>query len=455
MGLTATLCERIASLRYEDVPEEARAAARRLVLDGLAVAVAGVSQEEAVPILARTLRALGGTPAATVIGCGFRIDPVRAAAVNGAAMHVLDFEPMWSPATHALSVTLPVALALAESRGLPGREVLTALVKGIEIQGWLREASGQYTPDVLQFHPPGLVGPMGAAAVAAHLMRLDPRRTAHAFGIAGSRAGSLFGNVGTMTKSAHCGQSAAMGLEAALLAEADFTGDTETFESPLGYANSFFRGTFKPDELMNCGRAPWRVVEPGYAIKMFPSQFGTHFGITAGLSLHPRISSAGGIRAVTLIGPVMPYVNRPMPATGLSGKFSLQYTLAAALLDGKVGIHTFTEDRLRAPDMQALLPKITLHMEKDIPARFETMHVRLAVTLQDGTVLEARCDGPRGMWGQPPIDPDDHLAKVRDCLSTRLDPPAVARCIGLASRIDALSAGEVSALMHEVAGGSV
>ena len=200
MGLTATLCERIASCHYDDLPPEALDAARRLVLDGIAVGVAGVSAEEAVPIMAKTLRALGGTPVATVIGCDLRTDPVRAAAINGAAMHVLDFEPMWSPATHALSVTLPVALALSEARGLPGRDILTAVVKGIEIQGWLREASGQYTPDVLKFHPPGLVGPMGAVAVASHMLRLTPAQMANAFGIAGSRAGSLFGNVGTMTK---------------------------------------------------------------------------------------------------------------------------------------------------------------------------------------------------------------------------------------------------------------
>ena len=360
MGLTAVLCERIASLDYDDIQEPALAAARRLVLDGLAVGVAGVSEEDAIPIMARVVKELGGNPVATVIGCGFRTDPVRAAAINGAAMHVLDFEPMWSPATHALSVILPVALALAEARGLPGREILAALVKGLEIQGWLREASGQYTPDVLQFHPPGLVGPMGAVVVASHLMKLDPLRMANAFGIAGSRAGSLFGNVGPMTKSAHCGQAAAMGLEAALLAEAGFTGDTETFESPLGYANSFYRGTFKPQDMMGYGTGAWRVAEPGYAIKMFPSQFGTHFGITAGLELHKRVPDASAIKAVTLTGPVMPYVNRPFPETGLSGKFSLQYTMASALLDGHVGIHTFTEEKLHRPEMQALLGKVTL-----------------------------------------------------------------------------------------------
>src|ERR1700745_4036593 len=55
MGLTATLCERIAATRFEDLPPETVAAARRLVLDGLAVGVAGVAEEDAVPILARCM----------------------------------------------------------------------------------------------------------------------------------------------------------------------------------------------------------------------------------------------------------------------------------------------------------------------------------------------------------------------------------------------------------------
>ncbi len=454
MGLTAELCQRIADVRFEDLPPETIGAARRLVLDGLAVAIAGAAEEDAIPIMAAHYRRLGGEPQCTAIGCGFRTDPVRAAALNGAAMHVLDFEPMWSPATHALSTTLPVALALAEARGAAGSDVLTALVKGIEIQGWLREASGQFTPDVLQFHPPGLVGPMGAVAAAGHLLGLDAKWLANAFGIAASRAGSVFGNVGTMTKSTHCGQAASLGLEAALLVEAGFTGDAATFESPQGYAATFYRGTFTPDELRKYGQHPWRVVKPGYAIKMFPSQFGTHFVITAGLDIRTRIPDPAAIRSVTLTAPVMPYVNRPQPDTGLSGKFSLQYTLASALLDGKVGIGTFTDERLHAPDMQALLPKIAVRMEPSIPARFETMHVLLSVELTDGRVLETRCDGPRGMWGQPPIAEVDHLAKVRDCLATRLDTEAVEHCITLASRIDTLAPPQVSELMALVGTGA-
>jgi aconitate decarboxylase len=292
---------------------------------------------------------------------------------------------------------------------------------------------------------------MGAVAVASHMMGLDAGRMAHAFGIVGSRTGTLFSNAGTMTKSAHCGQAAAMGLESTLLAEAGFTGDAETFESPLGYSNTYYTGTFKPDEMLHYGRAPWRIVSPGYAIKMFPSQFGTHFVITAGLGLRDQVVDAESIRSVTLTAPVMAYVNRPQPETGLSGKFSLQYTLAAALLDGKVGIHSFTDQRLQAADMQALLPKITVDMDKSISARFETMHVRLRIEMTDGRMLETRCDGPRGMWGQPPIDPAAHLVKVRDCLATRLAPDVAERCIAMASRIDELDAAEVAELMGLVA----
>lgn len=450
MGLTATLAARIAATRYEDISAAALAAARRLVLDGLAVAIAG-TKEAAIQILTAHMRALGGTPEASAIGGGFRIDPVRAAALNGAAMHVLDFEPMWSPATHALSTTLPVALVLGETRGLTGREVLAALVKGIEIQGWLREASGRFIPEQLQFHPPGLVGPMGAAVAAAHLLALDGPRLQHALGIAASRAGSVFSNAGTMTKSTHCGQAAALGLEAAMLAAQGFTGDAETFDSPQGYTGTFYKGTFRPDELTRFG-PPWRVVTPGYAIKMFPSQFGTHFVITAGLDLHAQIDDPATIRAVNLVGPMMPYVNRPQPETGLSGKFSFQYVLAVALLDGKVGIGTFTDATLRRADVQALLPKIQFRMDPAIPARFETMHVDVSVELADGRTLNMRCDGPRGVWGKSPIPAADHLAKVRDCLAVRLTPAAIERCVALAGSLDEQPADGVRELMALVRG---
>jgi 2-methylcitrate dehydratase PrpD len=447
MTVTSQLCDRIAGISYEDLGVPAIEAARRLVLDGIAVAVAG-TQEEAIHILAAHHKEQGGAAQATAIGNGFRLNTVSAAALNGAAMHVLDFEPMWSPANHALSTTLAGVLALAEAREANGREVLTALVKGLEMQGWIRQASGQFEARTLRFHPPGAAGPLGAAVAAGHILRLDPDQLANAIGIAASRAGGLMANAGTMTKSTHCGHAAALGLESALLAARGFTANVAVFEAAQGYVPALYDDGFNVEEMLGFGRAPFRVVEPGYAIKMFPSQFGTHFGITAALELHPHIPDAAAIRRVLLTAPVMAYVNRPLPSTGLEGKFSLQYAAASALLDGKVGVRTFTDARLARADMQDLLARFEVRLDPAIPGRFEDMHVLLRVELDGGGVLETRCDGPRGKWGTPPISEAEHLVKVRDCLATRLEPAAVEGVIGLARQIDDLGAAGIRQLMR-------
>jgi aconitate decarboxylase len=451
MSVTSQLCEKIAATGYGDLGAPAIAAARRLVLDGLAIAIAGTN-EEAIRILAAHYREQGGAAQATAIGQNFRLNTVTAASLNGAAMHVLDFEPMWSPANHALSTTLPAVLALAEARGGNGREVVTALVKGIEMQGWIRQASGQFEARQTRFHPPGAVGPLGAAVAAGHMLGLDATGLAHAIGIAASRAGGVLANAGTMTKSTHCGQAAALGLEAALLAEKGFTANADVFGAAHGYVPAFYGDAFAAEEMLSFGRPPFRLVAPGYAIKMFPSQFGTHFGITAALALHPDIPDAAAIRHVVLTAPVMAYVDRPRPGTGLEGKFSLQYTAASALLDGKVVIATFTDARLKQTDMQDLLGKFELRLDPNISGRFEEMHVRLRVELDGGRVLETRCDGPRGKWEKPPIGEAEHLVKLRDCLATRLAPAAGEDVIALAGRIDELDADSVRKLMQSTGG---
>src|SRR5262245_35310194 len=141
MSVTSQLCQKITATGYVDLGAPVTAAARRLVLDGIAIAVAG-SKEDAIEILAAHFKEQGGTPQATAIGNGLRLNTVSAAALNGAAMHVLDFEPMWSPANHALSTTLPGALALAEARGSHGRDVLAAVVRRAGVQGSDRAPSG-------------------------------------------------------------------------------------------------------------------------------------------------------------------------------------------------------------------------------------------------------------------------------------------------------------------------
>ena len=296
-----------------------------------------------------------------------------AALVNGAAMHVLDYEPMWLPATHALSPALAAALALGETLGSSGAKILTAMVLGIEIQGRLRQAAGALESHELHFHPPGFVGPIGAAVAAGHLLDFDADQFANAIGIAGSRCGGLFVNLGTMTKATHCAYAAALGLEAALLTRRGFTGCRTLFDpAPQSYAEAFFPRGFAGEALLDFG-APFRIVDPGYAIKIFPAKFSTHYAITAALSARPQLPSPDAIRVVRITAADVPSSDRPQPRSGLDGKFSLQYTTAAALLDGQVGLASFTDERLHRDDMQALLGKIEVRLSRDIP---EHLHGR-------------------------------------------------------------------------------
>ncbi|MCS6925266.1 MAG: MmgE/PrpD family protein [Candidatus Binatia bacterium] len=433
-AVTAAVCQRLVHTTFEVLPTQVVEVAKQIILDGLAVAVAG-ALEEGPRITAAHVQNLGGTPVSTVIGHGFKTSPVSAAYVNGISMHVLDYEPMWSPPTHVTSPTLPVVLALAETGPVPGREVITAFVKACELQGRLRLASRQFAPGKLTYHPPGVVGVMGAAVAAAHLLGCDVTQLRNALGIAASRAGGLMANVGTMTKATHCGWAAAAGLDAALLARHGFTANTEILEAPRGYAEAFWPDGFDAAPLLEFGRS-YRMVDPGFAIKLFPSQYATHFGITAALALRQEIADPSTITAVFLTTPDMPYVNRPFPRTGLEGKFSFQYTVAAALLDGSVSIHSFSDERLRRADMQRLLPLVTLTPSPEIPGDLERMWVEVTVVVRNGQRHTARCHGPKGFWGLPPLPREEHLVKIRDCLALRVPPDAIARCIELVDDLE-------------------
>lgn len=449
MTLTRQLCDIITAAGFESLGEECVRRVKQAIADGLAVAAAG-SREEPVEIAAGHVKSLGGRPQATVWGRGFKTSIVQAAFVNGMAAHVLDFEPMWLPPTHAVSPTVPVAFALAEAEGLAGREIVTAVAKGVEIQGRLQFAANQYKPASLRFHPPGIVGVMGAAVTAGHLLGLDSERLVHALGIAGSRAGALLANVGSMTKSMHCGQAAAAGLEAALLASRGFTASADILDAPRGFIATFFPQEFDRRKLLAFGE-PYRAVDPGFAIKLFPSQFATHWAITAALELHPKVRDPREIRRVTIRAPVMEYIDRPNPVTGLDGKFSFQYTAAVALLDGRVGIDSFTDARRFRSDMVALLDRIRLIADPEIPGEWRGMQVAIEVEMRDGKRFKARCRVPRGAWGAAPLTSEEHAAKLRDCLALVLDMRSTVRLLDLVDTLERQPARGVKAIVSLLA----
>ena len=442
-AVTAELSRLIAAAEYGAIPPEAIDAAKIVILDGLAVTLAG-SVEPAAQIAAEYAREMNDAGRCSVFGQGFRTSPTLAAFVNGVAGHVLDYEVMWHPATHATSPTLPGILALAELRGQGGPAALTALVTGFEVQGRIRVASAAL--GLGGFHPPGLVGVMGSAAAASVMLGLDADRTRMAIAISASRAGGVSANTGTMTKSTHCGNAGRMGLESALLAEKGFTGHADIFEHPAGYVACLFGDGFDLPLVTQDFGSPYRMVDPGIAIKKHPSQYGTHRGIDAALELRAKYAiDPARIAAIHIETPPMGYVSRPAPATGLEGKFSFQYTVGAALLDGAVTMDTFTDAAVNRPAVRALLDKTEHTQNPAIPANFNDMWTTVTVTLDDGNTLREVCERPRGIWGNP-LSREERLVKVRACAGRALSAGNVERLIESVENLEQADAGDIAEL---------
>ncbi len=454
MGITEKICVTMQGIGYNDLGADCIARVKRAIKDGLAVAVAGADQAP-IKIAAAHVADYGATPKSSVWGHGFKTSPTYAALVNGMATHVLDFEPMWSPPTHSVSPTVPVAFALAEAYGYTGKQIVTAVAKGIEIQGRMQYAGNQYVPEELPFHPPGVSGVVGAAVTAGHLLKLNTDQLRHAIGIAGSRMGSILANIGSMTKSTHCGNAGASGLDAALLARRGFTANMDVFEAHKGIIEAFYAKGFDEKRFLAFGK-PYRIVNPGHSIKMFPSQYATHFAITAGLEMHAKVSdeidNSKRIRKVEIRGPVMNYIDRAAPVSGLAGKFSLQYTAAAALLDGSVKIDTFTDKRRFRTDMVALLGKIKLVQDPSIPNDLHDMRIEITVTMDDGAKHHVVCKGPKGTWGMPPLEDVDHRVKLVDCFSRVLPDAKVDALLTQLDRIEKQGVEGVQGILKMIAG---
>jgi aconitate decarboxylase len=389
---------------------------------------------------------MGGAPQASVVAGGFKTSMTGAAYANGTMAHALDFDNTWYPLNHPTSPTLPAILAVAEHERLSGAKVVEAIVAAFEVQGRVRlAATGMETGS--GFHKPGMTGTLGAVAGVARALDLDVRQTLMAFGLAGSRIGSIAINTGTMTKSSHSGHAARMGVECAVLARMGWSANPDLF-GPKGFFDTFFGGRGEPQLLIEGFANPLRMIEPGVGFKKHPSNYFTHRPIDAALELRAAHAiDPREIESVVVTFPRFDYVNRPFPETGLDGKFSVQYTTAIALLDGEVTVDSFTNERRRAQDVQALLPRVTLVFDDAIPADFDRMHAVVAVTLKNGARHSHRVDRLSGWIGEP-LTREQRLEKFHSCARRVLDPIAAERVVALVEKLDALA--DVTGIMDLV-----
>ncbi len=280
-GAAYGLAAFVAGLAFEELPADVVAAAKLHALDTLGCGLAARTLGEVEWVVAATAEG-GNRGPASGIGMSVGLPAADAALVNGTLCHALDFDDT-HPASvvHVSAAIVPTALAVAESLGRSGREMICALVAGNETSIRLGMAAGGRF-HARGFHPTGICGVFGATAAAARLAGLGVDQTVHALGLAGSMAGGLleFLADGSQTKPLHPGWAAHAGITAARLAAHGATGPASVLEGRRGLFAAYLHGEHADIEgqLEDLG-VRWET--PNIAFKPYPACHYIHAPVDA------------------------------------------------------------------------------------------------------------------------------------------------------------------------------
>jgi 2-methylcitrate dehydratase PrpD len=422
------IAEWTGALAYEDIPAEVVETAKLHLLDtigcGLAAHALGVATE------GRTAMAeLGGVEQASVIGLDSALPAPNAAFANAMLCHGLDFDDTHSDSVAHISVVVcPASLSAGEAAGAGGRDVLAAIVGGNEVVTRVgMAASGQF--HARGFHPTAVCGVFGAATAAARLAGVGADATASALGISGSFAGGLFAYLddATPTKPMHPAWAAHGGLLAARLATLGAEGPPGVFENRFGLYDAFVgRGVDLGAQLDDLGTR-WETLRIAY--KPYPACHFIHgsLGATAGLVGQLEADEVDEIlvtvpeAAVALV--LEPAAPKQAPRSEYEAKFSLQYSTAAMLVHGRVGVRTYSEGEIGDSRVLALAGKVRYEV-KEYPSYPAAFPGGVRIRLRDGRVLEA--DAPYQLGGpENPMSADQVRAKFRENAALALDDTGV------------------------------
>ncbi len=362
--VTRTLARFVATHPSRGWGEEVEREAHRTFLNWAGCAV-GAARHEAVQAALEASAMLQPAPQATVFGRAERLDMASAALLNGISSHTFDFDD-----THLKTIIHPAGpvasavFALAETTGASGRQVIDALVLGIDVS--CRLGNLMY-PDHYDrgWHITGSTGTLGAAAGCARLLGLDEQKTAMALGIAASQPVGMREQFGTMTKPFHPGGAARAGLLSALLARHGFTASPRAIEAPRGYAQ------------VVSTKCDWREITDGLGSR-FEISFNTYKPFACGIVIHPSIDACvqlrergvrpGDVERIELRvhSLVLELTGKKEPKDGLEGKFSVYHGCAAGLTFGRAGEPEYEDAIVTREDVATLRRKVVATVDDAI-----------------------------------------------------------------------------------------
>lgn len=440
-SIALELAQRIAAMRYDDLPADAVHWAKVAIIDTFACALAGA--HEAAPRIAEKVSTMYGSAGPALLwGTDHRASALDAALINGTAGHALDYDDVNNTiGGHPSVPLLPAIVALGEMLGASGKDMLLAYVTGFEAQARIGAAVNVYHYRK-GWHPTATLGVFGAAAASARLLNLDEQHTATALAIAASLSSGIKANFGTMTKPLHAGHCSRNGLYAALMAKEGFTAADNALEHPQGFFELFNgAGNYDARKAVENWANPLDVLAPGIGLKQYPCCASTHSAIDATLILRERHQlTPERVKKIISIthAPALAHTNRPDPKTALDAKFSVQYCVARALLHGAVTFDHFDDSALMQPELRALLARVEARTH-DAEPKGMADHYQGVVNIltTDGQTYTARVDQP--LRGPQNLAPPDRLeSKFKDCALRALRPDAVPRLYDQLQKLETL-----------------
>ena len=413
------IAERIVSFDLEAITPQAVMLSRTAIIDTLGVTLAGAIE----PCTTNLLRTPGVASApgiCTIFGTAQKTSALDATFINGTASHALDYDDFSQPmGGHQSAPLVAPLMAIAEERGASGLQLIQSYVVGIETEIRLARAVNFYHYDK-GWHPTATLGVFGAAAAAGHLLGLSAKKQAIALAIAASFASGIKANFGTMVKPLHVGQSARNGLLAALMADAGYDANPEALEHHQGFFNAFNgKGNYDAKLIFENWANPLEVLSPSMGLKQFACCGSTHPAVTMALQLRQEETfSPQDIEKVDILPHRrrLPHTNNPDPQTPLAAKFSVQYAVARALVNGAVRLDDFEGEAHFDSSVRAIMAKTTAMPHPDMPDDSpDQFGAEVIVALKDGRTVARRINSLVGRGGDYPLTSDELWEKFNDC----------------------------------------
>jgi len=441
------------------IPEEIRALATHHLVDGIAVMLAGATEESGRLVRAH-LREVAGNLQAAVLGSRLRAPLQMAAWANGVAGHAMDYDDtqlatdpqsVYGLLTHPTVPVLAAALAAAEGTDAGGAALLDSYIIGVEIACRIADAiDPRHYRD--GFHSTATMGGFGAAAAAARLYGCDLDQTRRAFGLTASMGAGLRENFGTMTKPFHAGRAAENGLFAVLLARRGWTAATNILEAQRGFYSAV-AGGFDQSRISGALGRPYFFASPGISIKPYPSGSLSHpaqdvlLELVRAHDVRPEQITRIDVGTNSHVPNALIHTR---PTTALEGKFSLQFQMAIGVIDRAAGIAQFVDAKVTNPRTRALMERVHVHVDPEIEALgYNEMRMTVDITLNDGRRLSGRADAANG-HPRKPMSRADLTEKFMDCAT--LVMPADQAATALAHVWDIRMIDRVADLVPMLAG---